>query len=134
MLASERHRENGLRADSFRQDDDTRARFEKWIAAPPYEKKVMRYPDHSEAAWPGQYRDYEIDLAYCAWQAALSAYAVEEMREALEESAQLIDRLQLGDDRGEPGWTTWTLPYSAIEVDNVLAKARAALARAKDKS
>ena len=51
-----------------------RERFEAWISGPPYELKPLRYPDDAtKCAWPGSYRSLDIDLAWCAWQAALSA-------------------------------------------------------------
>lgn len=46
---------------------DARAEFESWITAPPYEKSVATYPDSS--GWPGQYRAYEVQLAWEAYQA-----------------------------------------------------------------
>lgn len=47
-----------------------RAAFEAWISAPPYEREVERFGDGS--AWPGNYRELDVDLAWCAWSAAIS--------------------------------------------------------------
>lgn len=50
--------------------DTERTDFEAWISAPPFERRVMRFPE-SACAWPGTYRDIEVDLAWQAWQAAI---------------------------------------------------------------
>lgn len=48
--------------------DRHRARFEKWISAMPYERSVDRFSDdESKAAWPGQYRDIQTQIAWRAW-------------------------------------------------------------------
>ena len=47
-----------------------RAAFEAWISAPPFEREVERFGDNS--AWPGNYRDLDVDLAWLAWSAAMS--------------------------------------------------------------
>ena len=44
-----------------------RDEFERWIAAPPIEANVKRYPE--TGAWPGNYRDYKVQLALEAWAA-----------------------------------------------------------------
>ena len=54
--------------------DDThkekmRADFENWISSPPYEKDIRRFPnDEKHFAWPRQYRDIVVQLAWEAWQ------------------------------------------------------------------
>jgi hypothetical protein len=45
-----------------------RAAFEAWISAPPFEREVERFGDNS--AWPGNYRELDVDLAWQAWAAA----------------------------------------------------------------
>jgi hypothetical protein len=51
--------------------DELRQRFEKWIASPPFEKRIARFADDPEkAAWPGSYRQIEVELAWQAWQEA----------------------------------------------------------------
>ena len=51
-----------------------RSSFEKWITAPPFEKDVSRFGlDQERYAWPGQYRSYEVQLAWEAWCASLEA-------------------------------------------------------------
>lgn len=53
--------------------ESTREAFESWISSPPFERSVDRWPaDESKFAWPGQYRVYEVQLAWEAWQAAQS--------------------------------------------------------------
>ena len=47
-----------------------RAAFEAWISAPPFEREVERFGENS--AWPGNYRELDVDLAWCAWSAAMS--------------------------------------------------------------
>lgn len=47
-----------------------REAFEVWITAPPYERDVSRWPTDADAsAWPGQYRDLAVQLAFEAWTA-----------------------------------------------------------------
>ena len=53
-----------------RDDAQERAAFEAAILAPPYEKDVSRLRDDGSSAWPGNYRDYAVELAWCMWQAA----------------------------------------------------------------
>lgn len=48
-----------------------RAAFEAWISGPPYERDVERFGDGS--AWPGNYRELDVDLAWYAWSAAMAA-------------------------------------------------------------
>jgi hypothetical protein len=49
-----------------------RERFEQWISAPPYEREIKRKPDDpTVTAWPGNYQDYNVQLAWEAWQEAL---------------------------------------------------------------
>lgn len=50
------------------QQMDARAEFEAWITSPPYEKPVTINAESS--GWPGQYRAYEVQLAWEAYQAA----------------------------------------------------------------
>lgn len=51
-----------------------RSAFEAWITDPPMEKDVARNStDDRKGAWPGQYRSYEVQLAWEAWCAALEA-------------------------------------------------------------
>lgn len=47
-----------------------RERFEAWITSQPYERSVARA---ERVAWPGQYADYHVELAWAAWQASLLA-------------------------------------------------------------
>jgi hypothetical protein len=46
-------------------DTEMRARFETVISGSPYERSVERYPDNGRSAWPGNYRDIAVDLAWC---------------------------------------------------------------------
>lgn len=51
----------------------SRAEFEKWISGPPIERNLDRWLDHCldpNSAWPGQYKDYSVQLAWEAWQKA----------------------------------------------------------------
>lgn len=59
---------------------DAHAEFESWISAPPYEKSVVINLDSS--AWPGQYQDYEVQLAWEAYRAGRAEY--EKLRPAYE--------------------------------------------------
>ena len=51
--------------------DAERKKFEAWISSPPYEKEVDRFSSDATASdWPGNYRSYQVQLAWCAWSAA----------------------------------------------------------------
>jgi len=51
-----------------------REAFEAAISCPPYERNIRRYPEEPERyAWPGNYRDISVDLAWCMWQEALAS-------------------------------------------------------------
>lgn len=46
--------------------------FEQWISAPPYEREIDRWPlDEARYAWPGQYQDIAVQLAWEAWEEAI---------------------------------------------------------------
>lgn len=45
--------------------------FEKWAKNPPMEFYLARHDD--TAAWPGNYKDYHVECAWQAWQAAIAA-------------------------------------------------------------
>ena len=46
----------------------SRRSFEEWIGGPPYELDVYRWPmDETKYAWPGQYKDIAVQLAWEAW-------------------------------------------------------------------
>jgi len=48
-----------------------RSLFEQWISGPPYERDLYRWPmDETKHAWPGQYKDIAVQLAWDAWQQA----------------------------------------------------------------
>ena len=55
----------------------SRRSFEDWIGGPPYERDLYRWPmDETKHAWPGQYKDIAVQLAWEAWcEAANSAIA-----------------------------------------------------------
>ena len=46
--------------------DECRNQFEELMSAPPYEMNLRRCTE--ESAWPGNYRDYKVQLAWCAWE------------------------------------------------------------------
>lgn len=49
--------------------------FEQWISSSPYERDVDRWPnDETKHAWPGQYKDIAVELAWEAWCHALEMY------------------------------------------------------------
>lgn len=46
----------------------SRRAFEDWITAPPYERDTYRWPmEETKYAWPGQYKDIAVQLAWEAW-------------------------------------------------------------------
>jgi hypothetical protein len=61
-----------------------RAAFEAWISAPPYEREIERFGESS--AWPGNYRDIDVDLAWNAW--------IDAVTMTRERCAQVCDELQ----------------------------------------
>ena len=56
-----------------RLSDTIRHDFEAFISSPPFERSVERFGD--ESAWPGNYVDLDVDLAWNAWQESASTYA-----------------------------------------------------------
>lgn len=46
----------------------SRAAFEAWISAPPFDRSIERQGENG--SWPGQYRSYETQSAWEAWQEA----------------------------------------------------------------
>ncbi len=61
-----------------------RAAFEAWISSPPYEREIERFGEGS--AWPGNYRDIDVDLAWNAW--------IDAVTMTRERCAQVCDELQ----------------------------------------
>ncbi len=52
----------------------SRRSFEDWIGGPPYERDLYRWPmDETKHAWPGQYKDIAVQLAWEAWCEAANA-------------------------------------------------------------
>lgn len=49
-----------------------RTKFEAWVACWPYERDVSRWPMGGTTPWPGQYKDYAVQLAWESWQAAIA--------------------------------------------------------------
>ncbi len=43
-----------------------RKKFELWISSPPLEKSIARN-EKENSAWPGQYKNYEVQLAWEAF-------------------------------------------------------------------
>jgi hypothetical protein len=53
-----------------------RRSFESWIGGPPYERDLYRWPmDETKYAWPGQYKDIAVQLAWEAWCEAANTQA-----------------------------------------------------------
>ena len=46
--------------------DECRKQFETLMSLPPYEMNLERQGDNG--AWPGNYRSYPVQLAWCAWE------------------------------------------------------------------
>ena len=49
-----------------------REAFEAAMSKPPYEFDLSRWPEGALVAWPGNYKQYHVQCAWCAWQEALS--------------------------------------------------------------
>lgn len=61
-----------------------RSSFEQWISGPPYERSASRYPENEQvSAWPGQYKDYAVQLAWEAWRQAQNADSSDPRKEKL---------------------------------------------------
>jgi hypothetical protein len=52
-----------------------RTAFEQIIAGSPYERDVRRFADDGRSAWPGNYRDGAVDLAWCVLRDCADALA-----------------------------------------------------------
>ena len=46
--------------------DECRKQFEELMRQPPYEMDLARHSD--AGSWPGNYRRYPVQLAWCAWE------------------------------------------------------------------
>jgi hypothetical protein len=55
------------------QESENRKRFEEWISDEPYSKPTDRFSDSAKAAWPGQYKDIAVQLAWEAWNESMAA-------------------------------------------------------------
>jgi len=64
-----------------------RVQFEQWITAPPFEREIHRQGQSN--SWPGQYHDYQTQLAWEAW-----LEAVQQSRAHLEEKDRRISTLE----------------------------------------
>lgn len=69
----DRHLENAIAAGIQKNNEgsviDSRTQFEQWISNAPFEREIKRWPADSAAyAWPGQYQDIAVEVAWEAWQ------------------------------------------------------------------
>lgn len=63
----------------------SREQFEAAISASPFERSVARWPnDPTKHSWPGAYKDLNVDLAWCMWQAS--------RKQALEEAIAICEK------------------------------------------
>lgn len=94
-----------------------RKAFEAWISAPPFERRITRNSDDAtKHAWPGHYLEYEVQLAWDAWDAAAAT-----IRETLADPAK-THVLML---RGDIAWTEPNLRHvlgDSPENADVLAR------------
>jgi len=65
-----------------------RKAFEAWVGAPPYERDLKRFAA-DDATLPNQYKNYETELAWCAWR--------ERADRAKQDSSFLSEALNSGD-------------------------------------
>ena len=48
--------------------DEERAKFEAWVSEAPFGYDIERWvKDERKHAWPGQYKDIAVELAWEAW-------------------------------------------------------------------
>ena len=72
--------------------------FEKIISDCPYEMELSKFPLSDKSSWPGQYLDYQVQLASDFWKAAtesclailseVTGHSIEAMRSALYEEGE----------------------------------------------
>ena len=55
-------------------EDEMRHEFEEWISDPPHHKDVTRIPNLEKYAWPGNYRETDVQMAWDAWKAGAERY------------------------------------------------------------
>lgn len=71
--------------------------FEAWISSPPFERETTRYPkDETKFAWPGSYRDYEVQIAWDAWREG-AKYVLTALKDPHRTHALMM--------RGDIGWS-----------------------------
>lgn len=74
--------------------EHTRTVFEKWISEPPIEAPINRNTtDGKISAWPGQYHEYQVQLAWEAWCAAIEQGGINEMVDAIRSSYDSVEGL-----------------------------------------
>lgn len=78
----------------------TREEFEKWITSPPFEMNIDRFTE--SGTWPGNYRVYAVQLAWCAWEDA-AKQENEACKQIAEAEALRVDKLNdtIAKDVGE---------------------------------
>jgi hypothetical protein len=80
-----------------------RERFEAWIAGPPYERDTSRYPgSYEQTAWPGQYVDLAVQLAWEAWAEAAPGWTL--VAEGLPAEGVPVLVSRLGEPSPRVGW------------------------------
>ena len=88
---------------------ESRREFEEWITAMPYERDITRRPnDFEKYAFPNTYVDYQVDLAWEAWQAA---------RERQDKDSQRLDWLQSNQK------TVWRVSHEERRLTTMLIPA-----------
>jgi hypothetical protein len=70
--------------------EQSRKQFEAWVTKSPFEKNIARQTDCG--AFPGNYRDYAVELAWCAWFDAQNAE-----REACAKLVETLNPCMRGD-------------------------------------
>lgn len=106
-----------------------RALFERWITAPPLEKWIERFPDEpSKYAWPRQYKDQQVELAWEAWQAssATQQAALDGLAKALRIAHPIVCSMRCPSVRYD--LKPWTHHEDCVKVTAALAQANASLA------
>ena len=71
-------------------DQRVREKFEAWISAPPMELCVDRFnADHP--SWPNCYKNYNVHIAWDAWQAAIPQISASEITVVNNSVPKLVD-------------------------------------------
>jgi len=91
---------NPLGADAMSNTEEQRKAFEAWLAEPPHEQDVSRFPEKHGYRWEGNYCHLPVQIAWEAWQKAKSGSEWIPVSERMPPSGALV-LVAYRNDRGE---------------------------------